>query len=318
MQVPHIRSFPHGIHAIDTRYVRADLDASHLIVRNGRAAFVDCGTNGSVPGLLAALEELGIPRENVDYLLLTHVHLDHSGGAGLLMREVPGATAVIHPRGASHMADPAKLEAGTRAVYGDSVYEKLYGNLLPIPKERIHEVDDEEILLLGGSPLRVLHTPGHALHHVAIYDEAAFAIFSGDVFGISYRVFDNPDGEAFIFPTTSPTQFDPDQMHDSIERILSCTPEAVFLTHYSRVTDVKRLATDLHHDIDRFVEIARRWEHQPDAEERIRHALHDYLAGRLVTHGTRVEPQTRETWLAMDVNLNAAGLLAWRQRAARS
>jgi len=314
MQEPDIRTYPHGIHAVDTRYVRPELDASHLVVRNGRAAFVDCGANSSVPSLLAALDALDIPRANVDYLFLTHVHLDHAGGAGTLMQALPEAVAVVHPKGAPHLADPAKLEAGTRAVYGDAVYDKLYGTIEPIPEDRIHAVRDEEVMLLGGSRFRFLHTPGHALHHVAIHDEDAKAIFSGDIFGISYLVFDNPAGEAFIFPTTTPPQFDPEQMHASIDRIVSYGPEAVFLTHYSRVTDVDRLAGDLHRDVDRFAEIAREWAGEPDAEDRLRHALHDYVAGRVVAHGAAVDKATREKWLAMDLNLNAAGLLAWRKR----
>lgn len=317
MQVRDIRSFPHDIHAIDTHYIREGLDASHLVVRNGRAAFVDCGANSSVPHLVAALDELKIPRENVDFVFLTHIHLDHCGGVGALVRELPAATVAVHPRGAPHLVDPAKLETGTRAVYGDRVYEKLYGELIPVPEDRIHPVRDEEVLLLGGARFRFLHTPGHALHHAAIHDETASGIFSGDIFGISYRVFDNPEGEAFIFPTTTPTQFDPEQMHASIERIAACAPGAVFLTHFSRVTEIERLAGDLHRDVDRFVEITHEWAGEPDAEDRIRHALHDYLAGRLIAHGVRVDAATRETWLAMDVNLNAAGLLAWHRRISR-
>jgi len=178
-------------------------------------------------------------------------------------------------------------------------------------------VRDEEVLLLGGSRFRFLHTPGHALHHVAIHDEDAESVFTGDIFGISYRVFDNPAGEAFVFPTTTPTQFDPDQMHASIDRIVGYRPEAVFMTHYSRSTEIERMAADLHRDVDRFAEIGREWSGEPDAEEHIRHALHDYVAGRVVAHGANVDPQTRETWLAMDMNLNAAGLLAWQRRLAK-
>lgn len=307
----------HGIHAIDTRYVRDQLDASHLVVRDGRAAFVDCGANSSVPGLLAALEQHRIPRENVDYLLLTHIHLDHAGGAGTLMQSLPNATVVVHPRGAKHLSEPAKLEAGTRATYGDAVYDKLYGELVPVPADRIHAAEDGEIVRLGDSRLHCLHTPGHALHHIAYYDEDSRAVFTGDIFGISYRVFDNAEGEPFVFPTTTPTQFDPGQMHASIDRIAELEPAAVYLTHYSRVEDVQRLARDLHREVDRFVELAEPHFDEPDAEERIRHALHDHLAKRLDAHGTRIEAKQRETWLAMDLNLDAAGLVAWHERGKR-
>jgi len=307
----------HGIHPIDTQYVRDRLDASHLIVRDGHAAFVDCGANSSVPNLMAALGEHDIAPDAVDYLLLTHIHLDHAGGAGALMRDLPNATVVVHPRGAAHLSEPAKLEAGTRATYGDAVYDTLYGELVPIPADRIHAAEDNEVIRLGNSRLHCLHTPGHALHHIAYYDEDANAVFTGDIFGISYRVFDNPAGEPFIFPTTTPTQFDPDQMHASIERIAALEPEAVYLTHYSRVGDVQRLAKTLHRDVDKFVSIAEAHVDEPDAEDRIRHALHDYLAQRLEEHGTRISPKDRETWLAMDLKLDAAGLVAWDARRRR-
>ena len=311
---PHNR---HGIHAIDTGYVRDQLDASHLIVRDGHAAFVDCGANSSVPRLMEALAEHGIAPAAVDYLLLTHIHLDHAGGAGSLMRKLPNATVVVHPRGAPHLSEPAKLEAGTRATYGDAVYDKLYGELVPVPAERVHAAEDNEIIHLGNSRLHCLHTPGHALHHIAYYDEDTRSVFTGDIFGISYRVFDNPAGEPFIFPTTTPTQFDPGQMHASIERIAALDPEAVYLTHYSRVGDAGRLAETLHRDVDEFVAIAEEHADEPDAEDNIRHALHDYLARRLDEHGVEVTPRDRETWLAMDLNLDAAGLVAWHERRKR-
>jgi glyoxylase-like metal-dependent hydrolase (beta-lactamase superfamily II) len=317
MPTPEIRTFEHGIHAIDTGYIRAGLAASHFLVRDGRAAIVDAGTSRSVPVLLAALEALGVAREAVDYVLLTHVHLDHAGGAGELMRALPDAMALVHPRGASHLADPARLEAGARAVHGDRAYDSLYGPLVPIPGSRIRAVADGEALSLGRSRLRVLETPGHALHHVAFHDETAGAVFSGDAFGISYRAFDGPEGEAFIFATTSPTQFDPEQAHASIERIRALSPRAVYLGHFGRVTAIERLADDLHRDLDRFVAIAEASAGTAEAEGPISRAIVDHLAGRLAARGTRTDPETLESWLAMDARLNAAGLLAWQGRVAR-
>ncbi|MBV8909277.1 MAG: MBL fold metallo-hydrolase, partial [Gammaproteobacteria bacterium] len=158
--------------AVDAEYLYPGHAAAHVIEDCGRAAFVDVGTNASVPYLLAALEELGIERSAVDYLLLTHVHLDHAGGAGLLMRELPHARALLHPRGAPHMIDPAKLIAGVKAVYGDEPFGRLYGELLPIAAERVRMVRDGERIQLGSRTLELIHTPGHAQHHYVVVDQA--------------------------------------------------------------------------------------------------------------------------------------------------
>src|SRR6185369_4577645 len=125
--LPRLTRFADGITAVDTEYLRPQMDAAHVVVTGSRAAIVDTGPNTAVPLILAALGELGVERDAVEYLFLTHVHLDHAGGAGALMRELPRATAVVHPRGAPHMIDPARLIAGTRAVYGEELYSRLYG-----------------------------------------------------------------------------------------------------------------------------------------------------------------------------------------------
>src|SRR5690606_7826668 len=116
----------HGIHTIDTAFQRDHFDAAYLIVENGRGAFVDCGTNRSVPNLLAALSSAGLRPDDVDWLLVTHVHLDHAGGAGALMAGLPKARLVVHPRGARHMIDPSKLIAGATAVYGEAEMQRSY------------------------------------------------------------------------------------------------------------------------------------------------------------------------------------------------
>jgi glyoxylase-like metal-dependent hydrolase (beta-lactamase superfamily II) len=317
VQTPEIRTYEDGIHAIDTGFVRPGLAASFLLVRDGRAAFVDSGTSRSVPQLLAALTALGVANDRVDYVILTHVHLDHAGGAGDLMQALPNAIAVVHPRGAPHLVDPTKLEAGSRAVHGDRVYEEYYGRVTPIPASRIRPVADNEVVVLGDSQLRVLDTPGHALHHVALHDERAGAVFSGDAFGISYRVFDGPGGEPFVFATTSPTQFDPEQAHSSIERIRAVAPRAVYLGHFGPVMEVERLAEDLHRDLDRFVAIAAASAGGPEAEARTYRAVSDHLAERISARGTPVDLGTFESWITMDARLNAAGLLIWQGRLRR-
>lgn len=312
---PQITAHPDGVFAIDTGYVRPLCDAVHLIVREGRAALVDSGTTRSVPAIMDALAELGIDVDDVEHLLLTHIHLDHAGGAGALLELLPNATVAVHPRGAPHLIDPAKLEAGTRAVYGDATYERLYGRLVPVPAERLQVMADGARLKLGQCVFEFLHTPGHALHHLAIHDREADAVFTGDSFGISYRELDVRK-RPFIFPATTPTHFDPDQAHATIERILALKPSACYLTHYSRVTDLERLAEDLHGDLVAFVEIAKRCKGSPKREREIARLMKAYLYARLDEHRFPDAPKRRQDALQMDIDLNAKGLCAWLDRTA--
>ena len=313
-EIPALLKFAHGITAVDTDYVRPRLDASHVIVRDGHAAFVDTGTTHSVPRLLEALATLGVDRADVDYVVLTHVHLDHAGGAGELMRQLPNAKAMVHFRGAAHLIDPAKLIAGTKAVYGEAEFQRLYGEIPPIPAARVAEVPDGSRLALGDSELLFIHTPGHALHHYCIVDPVSASVFTGDTFGLSYRVFDTAKG-AFIFPATTPVHFDPDQAHASLDRIMSHEPEAVFLTHYSRVTDLPRLAKEMHEGIDAHARIALSLRDAGAARfEKMKKKLHAYLVQRVREHGCTLDQKTVDTWLEMDVDLNAKGLSVWLDR----
>ena len=140
----------HGIHTIDTAFQRDHFDAAYLIVEDGRGAFVDCGTNHSVPHLLAAVQQAGITPADIDLLIVTHVHLDHAGGAGLLMQQLPNATLVAHPRAAPHLIDPEKLIAGATAVYGEEEMQRSYGTLQPMPEARVRVVEDGYALLEAG------------------------------------------------------------------------------------------------------------------------------------------------------------------------
>jgi glyoxylase-like metal-dependent hydrolase (beta-lactamase superfamily II) len=309
--MPRLTTFADGITAVDTEYVRPQMDAAHIVTAGGRAAIVDTGPNTAVPLILAALERLQIAPAQVDFLFLTHVHLDHAGGAGALMRSLPGATCVVHPRGAPHMIDPGKLIAGTRAVYGDEAYAKLYGEILPIARERIAITQDGARFELPGRAFECVHTPGHALHHQAIVDLDTTCIFTGDTFGISYREFDTARG-AWIMPTTTPTQFDPGQLKASIIRLMQFRPRKIYLTHYSEVGECARLANDMVDAVDEFVRIARTA--GPDNVARIRFDLRRMAHESLREHGCVMTDADIDAILAKDFELNAAGLVAWLAR----
>ena len=154
------RDYGNGIVAFDAGYVRPVLAAIHMVIENGRVAFIDTGSNDALPNALAALRKLGLDASAVDYVMLTHIHLDHAGGAGSMMRAFPEARLVVHPRGARHMAEPSKLVAGVTAVYGADYVQRVYGEILPIPVERIIEAPDGHVISLNGRELVCLDTPG--------------------------------------------------------------------------------------------------------------------------------------------------------------
>lgn len=310
MTAARVTSLGHGITAVDTDYVRPLLDASHLINERGRAAFVDTGTNHSVPFLLDALARQDLDPGDVDYVFLTHVHLDHAGGAGRLLQALPNAQAVVHPRGARHMIDPAKLIKGAMAVYGEQDYFDMYGEILPIDAARVVEAGDDAVYSLNGREFRAFHTEGHARHHYCLHDPQADGVFTGDSFGVSYRELDTANGE-FIFPTTTPIHFDPVEAHRAVDRIMACDPQALYLTHYSRVTDLPRLADDMHRGIDDFVALATERADREDRTAALESAMWSYLAERARAHGVSADDERLHAILDMDVTLNVQGLEFW-------
>lgn len=305
-----LKAFGNGIYAVDSGYTGPDVAAIHLIEEGGRAALVDTGNNESLRHVLEALAATGLSAESVDYVLLTHIHLDHAGGAGAFMQAFPNARLVVHPRGARHMAEPSKLFAGVSAVYGPERAKALYGELIPIPVERIIEAGDGHELDLAGRRIRVFDTPGHARHHVCYFDTKSRCFFTGDTFGLSYRSLD-VEGRPSIFPTTTPVQFEPEAMHASIRRMEAEAPTAMYLTHYAQVTDVPRLAADLHRLIDAHVAIAERHAAAEGRKDLIEADIWALVGEEAARNGWTVPEAEWRRILALDVELNAQGLDVW-------
>ena len=303
----------HGIHVVDTGFHRPRFDAAYLIVERGRAAFVDTGTNHSVPRLLAALVAAGLAPDAVDMVIATHVHLDHAGGAGLLMQELPRARLVAHPRGARHLVDPVHLIKGATVVYGAEEIERSYGTLVGVAADRVVETADGMTLELAGRPLLFLDTPGHAMHHHCIWDERSRGFFTGDTFGLSYREFDTGRG-AWIMPTTTPVQFQPEALRRSIERILAFSPQQIFVTHYGPVGDVPRLADLFLAQLDEMVVLARSLAKAPDRHEALKRGLETIHLRSLRAHGVDLSDQRIRELLALDFELNAQGIGIWLDR----
>ena len=307
-----IIAYENNIFAIDAHYWCPLMAAIHFIVEKSRAAIIDTGSNDSLPYVLSALAELGLTPDAVDYVLLTHVHLDHAGAAGLFMRHFPNARLVVHPRGARHMVDPAKLIAGATLVYGAEVMRRLYGDILPTPAERLIEAPHETVINLAGRELLCLDTPGHARHHISIADRASASVFTGDIFGISRRELDT-DGRQFVFPTTSPTQFDPEAMHTSIDLVCSLAPKVIYQTHFSQLRDVAAQAAHLHRMVDAHVAVARRENSLGPAErhERIHAGLKRLLLDETGRFGCRLEPAQILALWDTDLEISARGLEVW-------
>lgn len=302
--------YHNGIHAFTAECIQPLTTAIHVIESDGRAAFVDTANIGIVPQALGALDTLGLGPEAVDYVILTHIHLDHAGGAGAMMEAFPNAKLVVHPRGARHMVEPSKLMAGVEGVYGRERARKVYGQLIPVAATRIVEAHDNTLLRLGSRELLCIDSPGHARHHIAIVDRQTSGIFTGDTFGISYRELDVA-GRPLIFPSSSPTQFDPDAMRRSIERILGFNPEAVYLTHFSRLAPPAALGMEVLALLDQYVAIALAASEHEDQTTHIRDGLTALLLSEAHRHGCRLgDDKILDIW-RLDLELNAQGLAFW-------
>jgi glyoxylase-like metal-dependent hydrolase (beta-lactamase superfamily II) len=308
-----VTDYSDGISAIDSGYVRPMLDAIHLVIEKGRAAIIDTGTNRSVPAVLDTLAQKGIARDAVDYVILTHVHLDHAGGAGQLMAALPTARLVVHPRGARHMIDPTKLIEGTIAVYGAEETERTHGTIVPVPEARVLIAKDLDAIELAGRKMVFYDTPGHARHHNCIHDVLTDSLFTGDMFGLSYRELDRGD-KAFVFPATTPIQFDPAAFHASVDRLMALKPRVAYMTHYGRVTDLPRLAPDLLRLVDAHAALGDSIADgmlESDALPVLRAGVAELVAKEAAMQPWGVSVDQALALLEMDIELNAQGLYSW-------
>lgn len=312
--------YTHGISVIDSIYDRTMQTAIHIVIEGGRAAIVDTGTSRAAPRVLAALAAKGVSPRQVDYVVLTHIHLDHAGGAGRLMALCPDALLTVHPRGARHMADPSRLIEGTVAIYGAETTRRIYGDILPVPQHRIVETPEGAAIALAGRRFSFIDAPGHARHHVVMRDEASGHLIAGDSFGLSYRELDRDDRQ-FVFPTCSPVQFDPAALHRTVDRMLSLAPPAIYVAHYGQVRGVERLGADLHRLIDALVQIAARADDGQAAGARadaggarlarIKQGIAALLLAEREVQGWTLTPEALLDLFALDIELNAQGLEVW-------
>ena len=300
-----------GISVIDSEYYSKDFAAIYLLKQKNKVIIIETGTNYSVPHVKEALSQVGLSFSDVSYVIPTHVHLDHAGGAGLLMMQCQNAALVVHPRGARHLIDPSKLVAGAKAVYGENKFKEYYGEIFPIDANRVIQADDNFILDFDGRELRFIDTPGHARHHFCIWDKATKSMFTGDTFGISYRDLDHQD-ELYILPSTSPVQFDPEALIQSINRIMEFKPERVCLTHFSAIKPTKKATNKLIESIHFVSNLAIKYADKNDSESIIYKKMMDYFLEGLNEIGFQNNDYAKDR-LSLDVLINTQGLIYWQK-----
>jgi glyoxylase-like metal-dependent hydrolase (beta-lactamase superfamily II) len=318
MLEPHYSQVGTNIACVETGLYRHGLAACYLVREGDRLAFVDTGTAHTVPILMRLIAQLGLTPSHVDYVMPTHVHLDHAGGAGDLMAACPNARLVVHPKGAPHMIDPSRLQAGATAVYGEAAFAKEFGHLTPVPEERVILAEDGLEIDLAGRRLVFIDTPGHAKHHVCIFDEHSRGFFTGDTFGVSYRELDNEHGPLLFAPTT-PVAFDPDAWQRSLDCMMAYEPRCMYLTHYGRIDEPAALVDGLRESIRDLAELALAEEGRlPDGRiERLKESVGRHLVEQVRAHGCAMAEDKIRELLAVDIELNAQGLEVWLVRRAK-
>lgn len=243
------------------------------ILTGGTLAVIETGPSPSILRLKENLQTIGFSIEDIRYIIVTHIHLDHAGGAGLLIQECPDAELIVHPKGARHLADPSKLIKGAKAVYGDD-FDELFNPVLPVPEARIMSAAHGETLSLAdGRTLTFYHTPGHADHHISIHDSLTNGVFTGDTAGIQYVDALQHDRQIFL-PSTSPNQFRPEQMLASFDHLTAMKPAAIYFGHFGKTEDIEEVSRQIRYWLPVFVQTAEECAGKENALEHLRAELY--------------------------------------------
>jgi glyoxylase-like metal-dependent hydrolase (beta-lactamase superfamily II) len=299
-----------GITCIDAGYLRPGVACFYLLESDGECAVIDTGTALSFPRLQQVMAKRNLLAEQMRYVIPTHVHLDHAGGAGTMMAAFPEAQLLVHPRGAPHLVDPGRLVASAKQVYGDREFERLYGEITPVETSRVREMEDRSCVSLGARKLEFRHTRGHANHHFCIWDETSRGWFAGDMFGISYPWFRFSRGD-YLLPAATPTQFDPPAYLESVNLLTSYEPQRCYLTHYGELAFTSETVELLQRQVRGYAELASRC--GPDREA-LETALTDYSLGLIQEMHTGLGDAALRQMLAFDMDLNAQGLAFWLEK----
>jgi glyoxylase-like metal-dependent hydrolase (beta-lactamase superfamily II) len=301
----------HGVTAIDTFYGGRERYTAVYLLHGNEPSIVETGPTTSVPHVVAGLERLGVGPGDLAHIVLTHIHLDHGGGAGTLCERFPNATVWVHELGAPHLAEPDRLVASATRVYGELQMTSLFGPVAPVPAQRIRSVSDGDVIELGDRSLFAASTPGHAKHQVALVDSISGAVFTGDALGI------HPPDIPVLRPATPPPDYDLELAVRSIERIRSLAGELLLFSHFGPVTEVDRicdLAVKRFCDWTEAVRVA--MDRTSDLDEIVK--LLDEEAKRDVETGSQAPLDLGRLEILSGVRINAMGILRyWQKRRER-
>ena len=296
-----------GLSYVDLHFLGTPrIIATGVLHGPGGVALIDPGPASTLPVLRAELTRAGMQMADVRALLLTHIHLDHAGAAGTLVREQPAMRVYVHEKGAPHLVDPAKLIASATRLYGDAM-DRLWGEFLPVPREAIATLSGGERVSAGGRDLIVACTPGHASHHVGYFSADSGVAFVGDTAGV--RVLPG----RFILPLTPPPDIDLEAWRDSLARIRDWHADTLFITHFGPCAPVDAHLTELTHHLDLTSRLARASLARP-GEDGAREAwFTEEIRGELRRHMSEGDAQPYE--VAGRFDLNWRGLARyWRKR----
>lgn len=295
---------------IDTHTAGMSSVTASFFLPAPRPALIECGPALSIDNVVSGLEGIGVGPSDLAYLLVSHIHLDHAGGAGDIAQAFPSATIVVSEVGAPHLSDPGKLNASSRRVYGAAM-DQIYGDCTPIPKERMLAVaDGDSIDLGGGRALELLYTPGHAKHHIGMIDSDTGALFSGDSVGMKVP------GMHHLHPAAPPPDFDPTQARRTLHRYIEREPTRVYLAHYGPIDPPMESLESAARQLEEWTDVAESAYREHDEIEHLARAL-EARFGEDVDRTLLDEDQeaARRIQMIGSFKSNAAGFLRYfRQR----
>ncbi len=311
-----IKPLGFGIYELELIEKSSVYRTTGYLILGEKKVLIETGATRSNGAIQTALKELNIDLKDIDAIIVTHIHLDHSGGAGLLMSQCPNAVLLAHEKAKPHLSDPEKLIQGARVVYGDS-FDKLFSPILPISEERIQVMGEEDKYDLGNG--RIIHfynSPGHAFHHHIIHDPISNGIFSGDAAGLFFNRIYEEYGIKYVIPVTAPTQFAPNLMVETLEKMIRLNPDRIYYTHFGMSNSGVEMLQAAKKRMDFFGRECIEFYKKDRSFERLNSFMNQRVFNELEQSGVPHNLADRKH-IMFDITLNAQGVVALVERQER-